>query len=284
MDLCSGRGTSATSRGRGTCRSTTSWRRCWPRGTTGGLAHEIFNDRFRMASPRRIAEDGERSLIWLDDRMHPGRIPPRVEPRGGGVGGVRGVGGRRGRARGGLRGAGVPPDRAAPLEAGDAVFARGDQPRRQHRPGRAGAFAPDRARAVGGGDGAAGSGDAQAAMARAEALRMPAFRQPVGPGELDIPAIRGLGGSLLLFHRRGERAGAGLGDRVRGGRGGAGGAAYADRPCGAVDEPGRDAELAAVVSVALRLRDDAAGGRGRSGGDRGEHGAAGRGRGRCGSA
>ena len=33
-----------------------------------------------MASPRRIAEDGERSLIWLDDRMRPGRMPPRVEP------------------------------------------------------------------------------------------------------------------------------------------------------------------------------------------------------------
>ena len=42
-------------------------------------------------------------------------------------------------------------------------------------------------------------GDAAAAMARAEALRMSAFRQPVGPGELDIPAIRGLGGSLLYF-------------------------------------------------------------------------------------
>ena len=49
-------------------------------GYDGWLSHEIFNDRFRMASPRRIAEDGERSLIWLDDRMHPGRIPPLVEP------------------------------------------------------------------------------------------------------------------------------------------------------------------------------------------------------------
>ena len=69
-------------------------------GYDGWLSHEIFNDRFRMASPRRIAEDGERSLIWLDDRMRPGRMPPRVEPRGGGVDRVRGVGGRCGRARG----------------------------------------------------------------------------------------------------------------------------------------------------------------------------------------
>ena len=52
-------------------------------------------------------------------------------------------------------------------------------------------------------------------------------------------------------------------------------AADADRPRRAVDEPGRDAELAALVPVALRLRDHAAGRRGRPGGDRREHGAAG---------
>jgi 4-hydroxyphenylpyruvate dioxygenase len=42
-------------------------------------------------------------------------------------------------------------------------------------------------------------GDAAAALARAEALRIPAFHQLVGPGELDIPAVRGLGGSLIYF-------------------------------------------------------------------------------------
>ena len=42
-------------------------------------------------------------------------------------------------------------------------------------------------------------GDAAAALARAEGLRMSTFRQPVAPGELDIPAIRGLGGSLIYF-------------------------------------------------------------------------------------
>ena len=49
-------------------------------GYDGWLSHEIFNDRFRMAAPRRIAEDGERSLIWLGDRMRPGAMPPRVAP------------------------------------------------------------------------------------------------------------------------------------------------------------------------------------------------------------
>ena len=36
-------------------------------------------------------------------------------------------------------------------------------------------------------------------MARAEALRARTFYQPVGPGELEIPAIHGVGGSLLYF-------------------------------------------------------------------------------------
>ena len=69
-------------------------------GYDGWLSHEIFNDRFRMASPRRIAEDGERSLIWLEDRMRPGRDAAAGGARGGRVDRVRGLGGRRaGRSR-----------------------------------------------------------------------------------------------------------------------------------------------------------------------------------------
>ena len=37
------------------------------------------------------------------------------------------------------------------------------------------------------------------AMERAEALKARTFYQPVGPGELEIPAIHGVGGSLLYF-------------------------------------------------------------------------------------
>jgi len=38
-----------------------------------------------------------------------------------------------------------------------------------------------------------------AMMSRADALQAATFRQPVGPGEMTIPAIRGVGGSLLYF-------------------------------------------------------------------------------------
>jgi 4-hydroxyphenylpyruvate dioxygenase len=46
-----------------------------------------------------------------------------------------------------------------------------------------------------------------ATMDRAEQLLDRPFRQPVGPGELEIPAVRGLGGSLLYFIDRSSELG-----------------------------------------------------------------------------
>src|SRR5579863_7576221 len=42
-------------------------------------------------------------------------------------------------------------------------------------------------------------GDAATAVERAARLLDQPFRQAVGPGELNIPAVRGVGGSLLYF-------------------------------------------------------------------------------------
>ena len=41
--------------------------------------------------------------------------------------------------------------------------------------------------------------DAAKTMKRAEALKALTFYQPIGPGELEIPGIRGVGGSILYF-------------------------------------------------------------------------------------
>jgi 4-hydroxyphenylpyruvate dioxygenase len=41
--------------------------------------------------------------------------------------------------------------------------------------------------------------DVTTMMTRADILQATTFRQPVGPGEMTIPAIRGVGGSLLYF-------------------------------------------------------------------------------------
>lgn len=172
-------------------------------GYDGWLSHEIFNDRFRMASPRRIAEDGERSLIWLDDRMHPGRIPPRAVPEG--VEWVEFA---------------VAEEDAEALEA--LFAAMGFVLTGRHRSKQVTRWTQGAINLVVNTEpeGLAHShqivhgpsvvafglrvGDAAGAMARAEALRMQVFRQPVGPGELEIPAIRGLGGSLVHFTDAGE--------------------------------------------------------------------------------
>ena len=49
--------------------------------------------------------------------------------------------------------------------------------------------------------------DAARALDRAEALMATVFRQPAGPGELEIPAIRGVGGSLIYFLDRTTKLG-----------------------------------------------------------------------------
>jgi 4-hydroxyphenylpyruvate dioxygenase len=41
--------------------------------------------------------------------------------------------------------------------------------------------------------------DVSAALARAEALGIQRFEQAVGPGEMEIPSVRGVGGSLIYF-------------------------------------------------------------------------------------
>ena len=151
-----------------------------------------------MASPRRIAEDGERSLIWLGDRMHPGKLPPRAVPEA--VEWIEFA---------------VSEDDAPDLDRlftglGFALTGR-------HRSKAVTRYSQGEVNLVINTepDGLAHSqqivhgpsvaaiglrvGDAAAALERAEALRMAAFRQPVGPDELDIPAIRGLGGSLIYF-------------------------------------------------------------------------------------
>ena len=53
-------------------------RRLRDAGYDGVVSHEIFSDEFRSGSPRQVAVDGMRSMIWLDERMDGGS-----EARGG---------------------------------------------------------------------------------------------------------------------------------------------------------------------------------------------------------
>ncbi len=170
-------------------------------GYAGALSLEIFNDQFRAGSAARVARDGMRSLLALDDRLGVKRLPPRSATQG--VGFVefavddaaakalcallRGLGfNRTGRHRS------KAVDRWTQGEINLVVNAESDGFARSHY--------------ITHGPGVCAIGietaDVAGTMARAESLGAASFRQKVAHGALEIPAIRGVGGSLLYFLER----------------------------------------------------------------------------------
>ncbi len=176
-------------------------------GFDGLLSLEIFNDQFRAGSARSVAVDGHRALIYLLDQL---------------------------RARTGVATADVPslPPRARCRGTAFIEFAidEGDAPSFRRVLGglgfRLGGIHKSKAveRWCQGGinlvvntekEGFAHSynithgtsvcaiglevDDAAATLERARKLLDMPFRQAVGPGELEVPAVRGLGGSLVYF-------------------------------------------------------------------------------------
>ncbi len=176
-------------------------------GYSGLLSLEIFNDQFRAGSPRSVAVDGQRSLIYLMDQMRNSagalaKAAPQIPPRAKCLGveflefaaddhdasnlarlfaglGFRKVGEHKSKAvtrwsQGAIN---------LVLNSDKEGFAHSHQI--AHGPSVcAMCLKVD---------------DATATLDRAEKLRDTPFRQAVGPGELEIPAVRGLGGSLLYF-------------------------------------------------------------------------------------
>ena len=174
-------------------------------GYAGPLSLEIFNDQFRAGLPRLVALDGHRSLIALQDRVR--RAEPALQ----------------------LQGPGMPPP--APVDGVEYIeFATSaaDAPALENlleKMGfsRSGAHVskPVALWRQGGvnllvntaTDGFAHTawlahgttvseialrvGDARATARRAQALLVAGHDQPQAPGELDIPAVRGLGTSLI---------------------------------------------------------------------------------------
>jgi 4-hydroxyphenylpyruvate dioxygenase len=175
-------------------------------GYDGPLSLEIFNDRFRAGSARSVALDGHRSLIWLMDESarRSGRAPA-ASP--------------------------LPPP--APVEDVEFIEFTVDEADRKafetmlsamgfakvgaHRSKDVALWRQGAIRFVVNSDkeGFAHSyqithgtsvcalafkvPDARAIIARAKGLLDVPHQGAVGPGELDIPAVRGLGGSLVYF-------------------------------------------------------------------------------------
>ncbi|GGL69027.1 bifunctional sugar phosphate isomerase/epimerase/4-hydroxyphenylpyruvate dioxygenase family protein [Wenxinia marina] len=174
-------------------------------GYDGPVSLEIFNDQFRGGNARRIARDGHRSLLNLMDRVardEPGLPAPQVPPPAS----VRGVEFIEFAARGdeadalgrllrtmGFAAAGRHRSKDVHLWRQGAINVVVNRETR----GFADTFW------VGHGTGVCDVGlrvaDAAATVARARALDAEVFQQEVGPGELQIPAIRSVGGSVMHF-------------------------------------------------------------------------------------
>ncbi|RDJ06774.1 bifunctional sugar phosphate isomerase/epimerase/4-hydroxyphenylpyruvate dioxygenase family protein [Rhizobium grahamii] len=174
-------------------------------GYDGYFSLEIFNDQFRGGSTRAIAADGHRSLIYLGDQVSRSTratigidMPPRASAQG--VGFVE-----------------FATDEDEAVELDGLLNALGFRKAAVHRSKKVnlyqqgeirilvnvepvgfayaayavhGTFAYAMALAV---------DDAAAAYRRALALDAEPFRQPVADGELQIPAIRGVGGGLIYL-------------------------------------------------------------------------------------
>jgi 3-dehydroshikimate dehydratase len=176
-------------------------------GYSGVVSLEIFNDQFRGGSPKTISVDGHRSLLYLMDQVS--RTEPRIAIS-------------------------VPamPDRVAVTGIEFIEFAADEQEAvdlaellRQIGFRRAGQHVSKEVALWRQGginivinserEGFAHSSylvhgttvcdlglkveDAGATVERARALGADLFEQPVGPGELKIPAIRGVSGSVMHF-------------------------------------------------------------------------------------
>lgn len=176
-------------------------------GYQGDLSLEIFNDQFRAGPPRAVAVDGQRSLIYLMDQLRektglPGnnvaKLPPRSQCLG--VEFIEfAVDDHTAAALGeffaglGFRAVARHKSKAVTRWTQGAINLVINQEKE--------GFAHSHYITHGPSVCALGLkvANAGATLDRAEKLRDTPFRQKVGPGELEVPAVRGMGGSLVYF-------------------------------------------------------------------------------------
>ena len=183
-------------------------------GYSGYVSLEVFNDQFRGTPPRAIALDGKRSITHLVDaamRAEPSSVPAKPLP-----------------PRAQVQGMSFVEFSSSPRESAQLSSqfrTMGFECTARHRSKEVDLFAQGNIRLVLNtevrgltfsnflthGTSAYAIGlevdDAGAALDRAVALGAQVFDQQVQPGELLIPAIRGVGGSLIyLLDRKGDLA------------------------------------------------------------------------------
>jgi 4-hydroxyphenylpyruvate dioxygenase len=179
-------------------------------GYNGILSLEIFNDRFRAGSPFTVAIDGKRSLTYLRDQLqrtlHPGDAPvlaPRARCRA-------------------VEFIEFCASEDEEQYLGELLHSLGFAPVARHRSKAVTRWRQGDinlvvncemegfAHAYGTVHGASVCAigvqvdDVRAAMQRAQGLMINSIVQPVGEGEVEIPAVRGVGGSLIYFMEAGR--------------------------------------------------------------------------------
>nr|CAD6628435.1 sugar phosphate isomerase/epimerase and 4-hydroxyphenylpyruvate domain-containing protein [Rhizobium sp. TCK] len=176
-------------------------------GYDGYFSLEIFNDQFRGGSAKAIAADGHRSLIYLGDqvrrRPQAAALSVPAMPERAKVTGVAfvefSVGeGNAEQLEAMLRALGFARS-ALHKTKKVTVYRQGEIRILVNRETEGFASA---AYAVHGASAYAMAlqvDDAKAALERAVALGAEQFSQPVGPGQLEVPAIRGVGGGLVYL-------------------------------------------------------------------------------------
>ncbi|WP_210495166.1 bifunctional sugar phosphate isomerase/epimerase/4-hydroxyphenylpyruvate dioxygenase family protein [Microvirga antarctica] len=176
-------------------------------GFDGLLSLEIFNDRFRAGSARSVAVDGQRSLIVMLDELrrrtesanpNPPELPSKavcsgVEFLEFAVDEASAVGFERTLRGLGFQKAGLHRSKAVTRwrQGNINIVLNAD------KEGFAYSFNITHGTSVCAL--ALRVDDAPGTVHRALTLLDQPFQQPTGPGEMDIPAVRGLGGSILYF-------------------------------------------------------------------------------------
>ena len=177
-------------------------------GYDGELSLEIFNDQFRAGSPRAVAVDGQRSLIYLMDRLrgkNKAAVPsgfPAIPPRAKCLG---------------VEFIEFAVDDNAADDLAQFFAGLGFKHTGLHRSKAVSRWTQGtislvinrekegfaHSHYITHGPSVCAIGlkvdSAEATLSRAEKLCDTPFRQKVGPRELEIPAVRGVGGSLLYF-------------------------------------------------------------------------------------
>ncbi len=176
-------------------------------GYAGPLSLEIFNDQFRGGSPKAIARDGHRSLLALMDGVNRAEPAPslgvQAMPERASIEGVAFIESAADEDEASRLGALLSSmgfrQTGKHINKDVSLWQQGDIKIVINTEREGFAHASYRAHGTSVCDVGFRVDDAARTVRRAEALNVSLFRQPIGQGELELPAIHAVGGGVMHF-------------------------------------------------------------------------------------